>query len=124
MEAIRAVHASDLAPGPETPGMVRQHAQVTGEVTAVEVRTQPGAVSGWHHHGEHATYGYVISGQLRFEFGPGGAQSRELAAGDFFYVPPHTVHREGNPGKEEQVLVGMRVGEGPATVNVDGPEAG
>jgi mannose-6-phosphate isomerase-like protein (cupin superfamily) len=43
-------------------------------------------------------------------------------AGDFFVVPPHTVHREGNPGSEEQVLVGVRVGSGPTVINVEHPD--
>jgi mannose-6-phosphate isomerase-like protein (cupin superfamily) len=64
----------------------------------------------------------VVSGELQFEFGPNGAESVVAHAGDFFIVPPHTVHREGNPGSEEQVLVGVRVGTGPTVINVDGPE--
>jgi mannose-6-phosphate isomerase-like protein (cupin superfamily) len=43
-------------------------------------------------------------------------------AGDFFVVPPHTVHREGNPGSEEQVLVRVRVGSGPTVINVERPD--
>lgn len=96
-------------------------AALTHDVHAVEVRTQPGMVSGWHHHGEHATYGWVLSGRLRFESGPHGTDVVDVGPGGFFYVPPHTVHRESNPGDDGQVLVGLRIGTGQTVVNVDGP---
>jgi uncharacterized RmlC-like cupin family protein len=64
----------------------------------------------------------VIAGRLRLEFGPGGARSVEAGPGEFFYVPPATIHREGNPASHDQVLVGFRVGPGPTVFNVDGPE--
>ena len=121
-EAIRVVPHEALDPGPSTAGMVRNTAAATDTLWVGEVRTAPGAWSGWHHHGEHTTYGRVVSGQLHFEFGPNGAESVSASAGDFFIVPPHTVHREGNPGSEEHVLVGVRVGTGPTVVNVEGPD--
>ena len=102
--------------------MIRRQAALAENVWAVDVHTEPSTFSGWHHHGEYTTCGYLIAGQLRFEFGPGGQQSVDLAPGDFFVVPPHTVHREGNPGTEEQVLVGVRIGTGPTVINVDGPD--
>jgi uncharacterized RmlC-like cupin family protein len=121
-ETIRVVPHDTLDPGPSTAGMVRNTAVATETLWVGEVRTTPGARSGWHHHGEHTTYGHVVSGQIRFEFGPNGAESAVARAGDFFVVPPHTVHREGNPNTEEQVLVGIRIGNGPTVVNVDGPD--
>ena len=122
-ETIRVVPHDALEPGPSTAGMVRNTAATTDTLWVGEVRTTPGARSGWHHHGEHTTYGRVVSGELQFEFGPNGAESVVARAGDFFVVPPHTVHREGNPGSEEQVLVGVRVGTGPTVINVEGPES-
>jgi uncharacterized RmlC-like cupin family protein len=122
-EEIRIFRNDGLEGGPPTAGMTRRTA-LAGDTTWMgEVHTEPGAMSGWHHHGEHTTYGYVIAGKVRVEFGPGGAQSVEGSAGDFFLVPPLAVHREGNPGTEEQVLVAVRVGDGPSVVNVEGPEA-
>ena len=121
-ETIRVVPHEALDPGPSTAGMVRNTAAATDTLWVGEVRTAPGTWSGWHHHGEHTTYGRVVSGQLQFEFGPHGAESVRANAGDFFIVPPHTVHREGNPGPEEHVLVGVRVGSGPTVVNVGGPD--
>jgi len=122
-EEIRIVPNSLLESGPPTAGMTRKTAIAGDDVWMGEVHTDPGAMSGWHHHGEHTTYGYVISGKVRVDFGPSGGQSLEGGAGDFFEVPPHTVHREGNPGSEEQVLVAVRIGTGPSVINVKGPDA-
>jgi uncharacterized RmlC-like cupin family protein len=30
-------------------------------------------ISGWHHHGDHESVIYVLSGALRMEFGSGGS---------------------------------------------------
>lgn len=122
-EEIRIVPNGSLEGGPATPGMSRRTAVGDDKVWMGEVRTEAGVMSGWHHHGEHTTYGYIISGRARVEFGSGGGQSLEGGAGDFFLVPPHTVHREGNPGSEEHVLAVVRIGEGPSVINVEGPEA-
>jgi uncharacterized RmlC-like cupin family protein len=37
--------------------------------------TEPGLVSGWHHHGGHDTIVYVISASVATEFGEGGRQA-------------------------------------------------
>jgi uncharacterized RmlC-like cupin family protein len=121
-EAVRVVPHDALEPGPSTAGMVRSTAASTDTLWMGEVRTTPGARSGWHHHGEHTTFGHVVSGQIEFEFGSNGTARVVARAGDFFVVPPHTVHREGNPGSEEHVLVGVRIGTGPTVINVDGPD--
>lgn len=86
-----------------------------------DVHAAPGSVSGWHHHGEHSTVGRVVSGTLRFEFGSGGHESVEVGPGDYFVVPPGVVHREGNPGADEGLVVLVRQGTGPTVINVDGP---
>ena len=121
MSEVRIVAASELAGSLPTPGMERREA-VAGEARILAVRTKPGVISGWHHHAAYTTYGYIISGRLRLESGPGGASVVEGGSGDFFIVPPDTVHRESNPSDEEQVIVGFRVGNGETVVNVDGPE--
>ncbi len=123
-EPVKVVTNEGLKSGPPTPGMNRAEAFATDAVWVGEVRTDPGVMSGWHHHGEHATYGRVLSGSARVEFGPGGSETLEAGPGDFFHVPPHTVHREGNPGDREHVVVVVRLGSGPTVVNVDGPENG
>lgn len=121
-QGVRVVRGGALEAAPPTPGMIRKQASLAENAWAVELRTEPHTFSGWHHHGEYTTCGFLLSGQLRFEFGAGGQESVDLAPGDFFMVPPHTVHREGNPGPEEQLLVGVRIGTGPTVINMDGPE--
>jgi uncharacterized RmlC-like cupin family protein len=123
-EQIRIIGKDALESGPATAGMTRKTAIAREDAWMGEVRTEPGAMSGWHHHGEHTTYGQIISGKVRVEFGPNGGESLEGGPGDFFLVPPHTVHREGNPGSEEHVLIVVRVGAGPSVINAEGPDAG
>lgn len=85
------------------------------------VRTDPGAVSGWHHHGDYETSIYVACGRVRIESGPGGCAAVEAGPGDFLHVPPGAVHRESNPGDVESAIVVVRAGRGVPTINVDGP---
>ncbi|MHB1007091.1 MAG: cupin domain-containing protein [Chloroflexota bacterium] len=120
---IRVMPKEDLQTGPSTAGMVRSSAFTTDNVWMGEARTNAGTVSGWHHHGEHATYGYVVRGGVRFEFGSGGKEIVQAGPGDYFAVPPHTVHRESNPDQQESVIVLTRVGAGPTVTNVEGPDS-
>ena len=46
----------------------------------------------------------------------------EAQAGDFLFIPAHTVHREGNPGFDEATVIVVRAGSGEPVVNVDGPD--
>ena len=86
------------------------------------VDTEPGAVSGWHHHGEHESSLYVVEGAMRLEFGPGGRSVVDAEPGDFVHVPAGVVHRESNPGGVVSRAVIARAGDGVPTVNVDGPD--
>ena len=122
MAEIKVISTEYLEEADRTRGMGRRQASVTDNVSAVEVRTEPGSTSGWHDHGDHDTYGYVLSGALRFESGIEGRDVVTAKAGGFFFVPARTIHREGNPGSEVQVLIGFRVGTGPTVINVDGPQ--
>ena len=85
------------------------------------VHTDPRAASGWHHHADHETSLYIVSGRMRIEFGPQGADAVEAGPGEFLHVPAHTVHRELNPDDVQSTAVIARAGEGPPTVNVEGP---
>jgi len=123
-EKVKIQKGEALEPGPATPGMARRQVAITEDAVMMEVRTEPGVTSGWHHHGEHRTYGFIISGKVKVEFGAGGGEVLEGGPGDVFMVPPHTVHREGNPGDEEQFLKAIRIGGGPTVFNVDGPDEG
>ena len=101
--------------------MRREQAFAAPGLWAGVVHTEPGASSGWHHHGEHETSLYVVAGQMRLESGPGGAATVEAGAGDFIHVPAGVVHRESNPGGTPSTAVIARAGSGPPTINVDGP---
>ena len=120
-DGVRLIRSADLTPGPATPGMERFEAFADDSLWMGDVQAAPGSVSGWHHHGEHNTVGRVLSGTLRFEFGSGGNESVEVGPGDYFVVPPGVVHREGNPGADDGLVVLVRHGTGPTVVNVDGP---
>ena len=121
-EQIVVVTPRDRKAGPPTAGMERQQAFATDGVWAGLVRTAPGMVSGWHHHGEYETVIYVLTGLLKMEFGPGGSTVVEAGPGDFVYVPKGVVHRESNPSAEPADLIGTRAGRGESIFNVDGPE--
>ena len=96
----------------------------TGGLWAGVAHTQPGAVSGWHHHGEYESTIYVLTGSMRMEFGPDGGDSLDAVPGDFIYIAPHEIHREGNPSGEPGSAVVVRAGQGEPVFNVDGPGAG
>lgn len=118
---VRLIRPSERTEGGFTPGMVREEALATGEMWAGFVTTEAGMVSGWHHHDDHETTIYVLSGVMRMEYGPGGGETLEAGPGDFLYVPPHVVHRESNPSAEPGTAVVVRGGKGEVVVNVDGP---
>ncbi len=108
------------------PGFVRQtrHAREDPPLSGVWVGRVENAAhqaSGWHVHPGHDTYGHVTRGRFFVEFGPGGNERVEIEPGDFVLIPKGVVHREGNAGAEPNDGVIVRVGEGPVTVNVDGP---
>jgi uncharacterized RmlC-like cupin family protein len=120
-EEIVVVTPGRRRPGPSTPGMERQEAFATDRLWSGVARTEPGMVSGWHHHGEYETTIYVLTGSLRMEFGPDGSSTLEAGPGDFVYVPKGAVHRESNPSAEPADIVVVRAGQGESTINVDGP---
>ena len=120
-EPIEVIRADGLVESDPTPGMRRQQAVDVPGLWSGLVHTEPGATSGWHHHGGHETSLYVVSGAMRLEFGPGGRSVVEAGPGDFIHVPAHVVHRESNPSGERATAVIARAGTGVPTVNVDGP---
>jgi uncharacterized RmlC-like cupin family protein len=121
-ERVRKVGESERVEGQPTSGMVREEAIATGGLWAGLVRTDPGMTSGWHHHADHETAIYVLSGVLRMESGPGGSDVVVAEPGDFVLVPRLTVHREGNPSDEEGRLIVVRSGSGEVVVNTEGPD--
>lgn len=117
---VSRVAADALTPGQPTPGMVREEAVVVGDLWSGRALTEPGATSGWHHHGDHDSVAYVVRGAFRVETADGVVDGRP---GDFLHIPAHTVHRESNPTSEPAEVVLVRRGTGPVVVNVDGPPA-
>ncbi len=119
---VRLIRPDDRSEGQTTPGMRREQAVSTDRSWAGHVTTAAGMVSGWHHHGDYESHIYVVSGALRIESGPGGQDMVDAQPGDFVFVPPHTVHREGNPSSAEATVIVVRAGMGEAVFNVDGPD--
>lgn len=67
MSKIQALRSDMLSETPTSPGIVR-HLAFKGEGFLVaRSRSNPGTVSGWHHHGEYDVYGYLVSGSARLE---------------------------------------------------------
>jgi len=102
--------------------MHRRRAFAAPGLWAGVVHTDPGTVSGWHHHGDHETSLYVVAGRMRLESGVGGAHVVEAGPGEFVHVPARVVHRESNPGDTTSTAVIARAGAGVPTVNVEGPD--
>jgi uncharacterized RmlC-like cupin family protein len=121
-DTVQHVRKRDLREADPTPGMRREQAIATGGMWAGVVHTDPGMVSGWHHHGDYETSIYVSTGALRMEHGPGGREVVDAQPGDFVHVPRGAIHREGNPTEDVATLVVVRAGRGVPTINVDAPE--
>jgi uncharacterized RmlC-like cupin family protein len=105
----------------QTRGVVREQAFSTDDAWVGIVTTEPGEMSAWHHHGDHETYAYVVSGLKRIEYGRGGTQVLVARPDDFLHLPKGLIHREGNPSEEVSRSIAFRLGSGPATINVPGP---
>ena len=121
MSSLYRVRPEERVEGQPTAGIVRETAIETDRMWAGCASTDPGMVSGWHHHGDFETAIHVLTGRLRMEFGPGGSESFEAGPGDFVYVGRRAVHRESNPTDALATFVVVRSGEGEIVVNVDGP---
>lgn len=122
----RVVRKSELVelPNEQTAGMHRGQAFATDEHWVGLVRTEPGEWSGWHHHGDHETYFYVLKGRIELEFRTGDDDATIGAdRSEFAHVPSRLVHRERTaPGEPGEIIL-VRIGHGPTVVNVDDPGA-
>ncbi|WP_230487235.1 cupin domain-containing protein [Nocardioides anomalus] len=117
---VRVVRFDELEAADPTPGMHRERAFELPILWSGRVTTQPGALSGWHHHDRNETSLYVVQGVLRLEF-EGFDGHVDAEAGDFVHVPAFTVHRESNPTDLPSVAVIARAGGATPTVNVPAP---
>lgn len=123
-DEVRVVNDRELQEAVGTPGLHRRVAFESDGYWAGHVEAAAETMSGWHHHGDNVTIGYVLDGEIRLEYGPGGRQSVDGEQGEYFMVPAGLVHREGNAMTKPGEIVLVRVGEGPPVFPVDGPEPG
>jgi hypothetical protein len=87
-DEVTCVHPADRRTADPTQGKVREQAIDVHGLWSGLVRNDPGAASGWQHHGDHDTSVYVVAGTVRIEFGPGGAQAVDAGRGDFLHICP------------------------------------
>lgn len=80
------------------------------------------ASTGWHHHGDYATYAYMTAGAMTIEFGPGGGETVNVQAGDFVFIPARLVHRETVSVAGGSGVVVRVGGRGPTVHNLEGPD--
>jgi uncharacterized RmlC-like cupin family protein len=120
-DRVLRIAENERRTGTPTPGMHREEAVATGSMWGGLVRTEGGMISGWHHHGEYESVVYVLSGVLRMESGPDGADVMDARPGDFLLVPRGAIHRESNPSDGDATAVVVRSGRGEAVINVEGP---
>ncbi len=85
----------------------------------------PPGPSGAHHHGDAESGIYVLSGRVRMHFGESLEKRVDAEAGDFIFVPSHTVHVEENLSDTEPLeLIVSRNSADYLVVNVPDPRMG
>lgn len=123
-EPIRRLRDDELSEAQGTPGLSRRVAFEEDGHWFGHVEASPETMSGWHHHGDNVTIGYVLKGQVTLEFGPGGRDRVDAGEGEYVRVPKYVVHREGNMSSSAAEMVLVRVGKEPVLFPADGPEPG
>ena len=119
-EPVRVIKAGELVAADPTAGMLRMRAFELPILWAGQVITEPGAVSGWHHHEKNES----ISTSCPAYCGWSSKAVRSSSTpwpGAFVHVPAFTVHRESNPSGAPSLAIIARAGGGIPTVNVDPP---
>jgi quercetin dioxygenase-like cupin family protein len=124
MAELEARMENELQEAPASPGISRHLAFEGDGIRALRSRGDPGNASGWHHQGDYDVYGFVVSGKARFEKAEDGGEAITVGAGDFFHVPPHTIHHESNPSDEGAEVILFIKGSGPLVTNVEGGAGG
>jgi uncharacterized RmlC-like cupin family protein len=87
MSKIQALKADALSETPASPGIARHLAFKDEGSKVLRSQTQPGTISGLHHHGDHEVYGYVVSGTVRLENRSDKENVILIGPGDFLHVP-------------------------------------
>jgi uncharacterized RmlC-like cupin family protein len=83
------------------------------------VDTEPGVMTGWHHHGDWDTYVYALRGDARLDYVDGDqVVVRGTHPGDVIFIPGGVVHREGSASTEGISALLVRVGSGPIVIPV------
>ena len=116
----RVVPWADLIAGPPTPGVSRLTAFEDAGRWVGYSRAEPGVMSGWHHHGAHDTYFYVVAGTAYIELDDG--RQIRVRPGDFAFLPAGTAHREGPEGDVGLEAVVIRIGSGPQVFPLADPQ--
>nr|WP_163017290.1 cupin domain-containing protein [Streptomyces chartreusis] len=75
----------------------------------------------WHHHGEWDTYAYVVSGNLKVEYGTADSDVVFAGAGDLVHVPPFLIHRDTVEGDSDAEIIVFRAGKGETLFLSEGP---
>ena len=106
--------------GPPTPGMNRRVALEHDGVWVGTVDTDPGVMTGWHHHGDWDTYVYTLRGDARLDYVDGpDVVVRSTQPGEVIFIPKGVVHREGSASTNGISALLVRVGSGPIVIPVD-----
>jgi uncharacterized RmlC-like cupin family protein len=121
-ERVQKVRDEQLRDAQGTPGLKRRVAFEGDGHWFGHAEAAPETMSGWHHHGDNVTIGYVVRGHVTLEFGPGGRDRVEVGQGEYFQVPKQAVHREGNTSSEAAEVVVVRIGTEPVVFPADGPD--
>lgn len=121
-DEVQSKTDDELTPAQGTPGIRRRTAFEGRDHWFGHAVAEADTMSGWHHHGEHTTVGYILKGSIRLEYGPGGSHSTDVGRGEWFTVPAGVIHREGNTSHEDAEALVLRFGEGPPVFPADGPE--
>ena len=114
---------AELSDTEQTTGMDRQMAFQTEDTTMIRLQVESGEISDWHHHGDHHIFGYLEKGRGKWEYGESDDDTVIVEEGDFWHIPPRTIHRDINPTDEVQTAIVAIVGSGPLAIDVDGPSA-
>jgi len=110
VSTIYRISPEERVEGQPTQGILREQAVRTDGTWSGFARTEPGMVSGWHHHGDYERSIYILSGSLQMEFGPGGHDAFDAGPGDFVFIGKGVVHRESDPSTDQRTMVVVRAG--------------